>query len=375
MSDKLIKKIMNTVEQIYILGAHSRAQTLAVYLRYLYPSISVKAYLFDNEEKNAEKIDGIPVIRLDKYTNLHKNYPVFIGTRGVYHTSLSIKLKKLGVQQIYPVTVELDLKLRNDYLKRYLSGVGRNFDKIEEFKGFKVLAPNYTERLKACVYVVKSVYDKPLQQYCDLTSYERHIQVGSALTNIRLSEGILTDDVGENISVKNKQYCELTALYWIWKHAKEDIIGLVHYRRHFLLPNGWLESMMTHEIDVILPIPLYVAPSVAENYKSRHDSSDWDYMMQYLKLYYKDDYEEAKVFFEGNLYSPCNMFIARKNVLNDLCTWLFPILDKVAAHGGQKEDSYLNRYPGFISERLITFFFEKHRRKYKVVYADKSFLP
>jgi hypothetical protein len=69
------------------------------------------------------------------------------------------------------------------------------------------------------------------------------------------------------------------------------------------------------------------------------------------------------------------MFIMRKNVLDDLCTWLFPILDSVVAHGGQKEDSYLNRYPGFISERLITFFFEKYLGKYKVVYADKNFLP
>lgn len=68
------------------------------------------------------------------------------------------------------------------------------------------------------------------------------------------------------------------------------------------------------------------------------------------------------------------MFIMKKSVLDDLCTWLFPILDAVAEHGGQKEDNYLNRYPGFISERLITFFFEKNREKYKVVYADKNFL-
>lgn len=39
------------------------------------------------------------------------------------------------------------------------------------------------------------------------------------------------------------------------------------------------------------------------------------------------------------------------------------------------EDKYQNRYPGFLSERLITFFFEYHREKYKVVYADKNFIP
>ena len=86
------------------------------------------------------------------------------------------------------------------------------------------------------------------------------------------------------------------------------------------------------------------------------------------------DYEPAQRFFKGNLYCPCNMLIAKKEVLNDLCEWLFPILFAVAEHGGEKEDSYLNRYPRFISERLISYFFEKNREKYKVVFADKGFV-
>lgn len=149
----------------------------------------------------------------------------------------------------------------------------------------------------------------------------------------------------------------------------------MHYRRHFILPEDWCEQMESYNIDAILPTPLYVAPSLAENYRSRHDSSDWDYMMEYLKIQDEEIYQGARDFFGHNLYSPCNMFIVRKSVLNDLCKWLFPILDAVAAHGGQKEDNYLNRYPGFISERLISYFFERYRDKYKMVYADKNFLP
>ena len=68
------------------------------------------------------------------------------------------------------------------------------------------------------------------------------------------------------------------------------------------------------------------------------------------------------------------MFIAKWEVLDNLCSWIFPILDAVVDHGGTKEDIYMNRYAGFISERLITLFFYINEDKYKIAYADRIFL-
>lgn len=226
----------------------------------------------------------------------------------------------------------------------------------------------------ARIYVANSIFDKPLKRKYHFADAETIIQVGAALTDQRICEGVITDCDGDNISGRNQQFCELTGLYWVWKHAKEDYVGLVHYRRHFILPEDWVQRMEDNALDVILPVPLYVAPSLAGNYKSRHIASDWDFLMEYFESYLPEEYESAKAFFDGNLYSPCNMLIARREVFDKLCAWLFPILDAVAEHGGVKEDKYMNRYPGFISERLITYFFEGRGNEYKVVYANKNFL-
>ena len=57
------------------------------------------------------------------------------------------------------------------------------------------------------------------------------IQVGTALSKTRL-DSALHDDDGDNISNKNKAYCELTAQYWAWKNVQAEYYGFFHYRRY-----------------------------------------------------------------------------------------------------------------------------------------------
>ena len=48
-----------------------------------------------------------------------------------------------------------------------------------------------------------------------------------------LDFGYQKDNEGDNISLKNPRYCELTGIYWAWKNLDSDYLGLVHYRRYF----------------------------------------------------------------------------------------------------------------------------------------------
>ena len=58
------------------------------------------------------------------------------------------------------------------------------------------------------------------------------VHVGKALTGEDF--GLIGDNTGDNISLKNSSYCELTGMYWAWKNLSGvDFIGLCHYRRPF----------------------------------------------------------------------------------------------------------------------------------------------
>ena len=69
------------------------------------------------------------------------------------------------------------------------------------------------------VYMAKFHKDRPINLPV-LPDWILPIQVGKALTDIRVAR--LTDDTGDNISAKNVDYSEATALYWIVEEHRRD---------------------------------------------------------------------------------------------------------------------------------------------------------
>lgn len=365
------KKNMN----IYIFGAHSRARTLKEYLTHINPEIKIKAFLYDNDEENPSCIDDIPVFDISDDTSplnrqLNTEYPVYLGIRGINHVAVTKHLKELGFKKIIPVTVDLDTDLRNRYLKLVFEEKGIPFRKLSDYYG----NAGKDEHLNNIgIYVASSAYDAVIEKKHTYLPFEKVIQVGCELTDKRIDASAFDND-NENISGKNTQFCELTALYWIWRNAKESIVGLEHYRRFFVIPDNLETVMEQNKIDVILPVPLYVAPNLQENYLSRHTNKPWNDMLKVLSSLYSDDTLSSQEYFRQGLYSPCNMIIARKDIFDKFCNWLFPILFEIVELNGSLEDRYQNRYPGFLSERLMSYYFDKHKNEYNIVYADKTFL-
>ena len=176
----------------------------------------------------------------------------------------------------------------------------------------------------------KKFNNPQLQNYCP-------IHVGAARGD---DLGYERDDLGENISSKNPNYCELTGLYWIWKNSTDPYKGLVHYRRYFgrksflgkktIYSYDVLVQLLKDGNDIILPKKEFFLQSAKE---------------------YMDSFEN---FFNQNKCSLFNMMFCKAEYFDQYCNWLFDILfelegkiDLVALNNYQK------RIFGFLSERLL----------------------
>lgn len=366
----MAKKVIHIGERIYIFGAHSRGRNLYAYLTTLFPTVKVEGFLYNNNEFNPEKIEEIDVKNINDIETLDSKIEIWVATKSIYFNEIEKEFCKRGNTKVIFVDSQIDNELRNLYVKKIFSERGMNFRKVHS-----LMIAGTREAEPPIIYMAESIFDKPVEDVC-LSRHIQPIQAGAALTERRIAK--LADNVGVNISYKNRQYCELTVLYWIWKNTETPWVGLCHYRRQFILSDEEIEMLPQTDIDVLLPVPSICQPSVGDNYKERHSRQDWEHLLEVVRNKYPEFYDLAIQLWEspyfGNLYYTCNMFIMKKEILNDYCNWLFPILLEMEQFGGQKEDPYQNRYLGFISERLMSLYFVFYKDKYKIAYADKKFI-
>lgn len=218
----------------------------------------------------------------------------------------------------------------------------------------------------------------------------RPIQVGAALAERRFP-GFLYDDTGDNISAKNRSYCELTAQYWAWKNAEADYYGFFHYRRYLYPAPGAKRpyriereptpalldklgyggfSKLIGQYDLIVPKGEDMHLPVREHYANApfHHGRDLSLAERIVNEQHPEMAQAAAEYLSDTVCYFGNIYIMRRQVFQDYCAWLFPVLEEfdrradVSGYSPQER-----RVNGYLAERLLGVYVTFQRERLNVL--------
>lgn len=185
--------------------------------------------------------------------------------------------------------------------------------------------------------------------------------------SLRREEGSFDekDNTGIHISERNRSFCELTGLYWIWKNSDADVAGVSHYRRFFSRSEFLAdEKYYLREKDIagillkhrlIVPKKFYYGTSLLQAINYAPNIKDMKELYQAIMVCAPDYEADYRWYLRQNQTYFFNMCIMKKNDFDAYCSWLFPILfyfEKL--HNIDIErDWYRKRLFGFVAERML----------------------
>ena len=215
------------------------------------------------------------------------------------------------------------------------------------------------------------------------------IQAGSDINDV--IRGLLHDNAGDNISAKNKFYCELTAQYYAVKNEEADYYGFFHYRRYlnfsektskkpYIYYDGAIENLgdfinlgeakaVISEYDLLLPRPENFYKTPYDHY-AKSPQHEWKNALDNVLEIVKDFYPEMSGDIEDYVYKSTehffgNMYIMKKSLANEYLDFLM----KIFIEFDKRYNDVPVRTQGFLAERLFGIFFYHKRRdesfKYK----------
>ena len=238
------------------------------------------------------------------------------------------------------------------------------------------------------------------------------VEVGAANRKVHLP-GYQRDDAGDNISAKNPNYCELTAIYWGWKNLDCDYCGIMHYRRFFSFTDtrypvsrdgrkmirwpaatkeryeefGLLDEAKMRQIiednDLIVAesqnvkeicTPLGKRRSTVEKHYIDHEDciikmADLNLALDIAKQKYPKVAPYINKYMHQKMYLGYNMWIAKKPIYDEICDFMFSVLKEVETKVDIRYyNTQMARIYGYLAEVLSSayIYYLRQTRNYKV---------
>ena len=210
------------------------------------------------------------------------------------------------------------------------------------------------------IYIVKHNEDI----YVPLMKNYKYINVGK----------MYEDNGRDNINYLNPYINETTALYDLWKNHNDDIIGMIHYRRIFLdlSKDNVLSFNKAKEY-----LDMSSKDLICTYYHAFDNSTIYDYFKytisiitpealpiveKYMNKLKSIDKNIIKYFKTKDRFIARNMFIARKEVIDRYCEWLFPFIIPLTEEFVKEDLENVGdqtRMIGHLVERLFSYWIEE----------------
>ena len=387
---------ITTYENVLIYGAQVVAYGIFVALKEVY-GIHAKSFVVSETENNPERIEGIPVQTIENIKYDNENTVILIGTSEILHEEIMRILYEKGYENFICVDARLEHMIMSEYFRKInkfpllsdfpnIPGARTSCPQVIEKYGqyarvqgdstIASLPGDFTEPRKyksdtkdLRVYMVKSHFDKPLKNHFLLPEWVIPIQAGAALTDRRVAEYLDMD--GENISVKNRNYCELTVTYWVWKNTRHPFKGICHYRRMLKLNQHELEALLSGDIDAVLPLPYICFPDTKAQWGRFVPAKAWEAVETVLRETSPKYLATAEKILPGRFIYNYNMLIAKAEVFDAYCEWMMPILEKAEQIYETEAEIRQDRAMAYAGEVLTALFFLHHENDLRIRHAEK----
>lgn len=353
---------------IYIFGAKSVAIGIIRAIRQCCNECNVKGCIVSSLDDDPKEIEGLKVEELKDFAqkipdDQKREVKILIATPIYVQGEISDTLKQFGFENI----ICPDSYMEEELMHRYYNAMGV-FPSVKD-TGNPADGLPQTSVLSIC-----HSGDKRLRIHYDNDAWVRDIQVGAALTDVKLYE--LNDMTGDNISVKNPVYAELTGLYWMWKNmireeSLDDYYGIYHYRRVLDIDEEDLKKCAGNDVDAVLPYPMIHVPDIREHHERYTNEAEWELLLRAVSELAPDYMSAYDSIFSSEYLYNYNMFIAKGRVVDELCNWMFPVFSRLEELCIEEGITPAQRYIAYFGESMMTWFFMKNADRLKILHTGR----